>query len=316
MNLFMLFFSTMLLVVTMSSQATNPANSNTPNVPGVGQATNQTNQNQTKQPNPVNPNTNPGQPGTVYQPAIDGTYQVLAYEKFGQVLPGMTTIKVVIRNNILFFPGDTKLPGKMLRLTLGPNNTIMITPLDGRVDPAAPVNSTNTNAGSTTQNPPAGQSNTVNQAGNTQPAANSEWGVYVLSSEFFSIAVTGTQPQGNPSVNNGIPPMSNNNPTNGGQANTPPAGQTNPPGAGQANQNGIIRNPRTGGTDAPGPGKLPPSGPGGPVQPPGGNVQPPGGIIRDPRTGGTDTPGSGQPPPIGPGNGVCSAVLVLRRVAN
>jgi len=111
------------------------------------------------------------------QPTVDGTYVILAYEKYGQVVPGMVTGKVVISNNILSFPGDSKTPGKQLQLSFGPNNTISITPLDGNGKPL-------------TLNPPNGI-----VAGGGQPLNMAEKGVYVLSTDFFCINVFSSQPQ-------------------------------------------------------------------------------------------------------------------------
>jgi len=235
---------------------------------------------QLPQPNDPTGQTGPGYPfqfGTMHQMPVDGTYQVLAYEKFGQMLPGMNNVKIVIRQSILHFPGDTKTPGKMMRLTFGANNTIMITPLDGRTDPVPPVNSqppvANNQNRQLTQ-PPAGGNNAtvppgqpqrdssgqnVNQAGYVPPGMNSEWGVYVLSGEYFSIAVIGGWPLLHQSRANQSSPSDN-------------------------------RSTRTGGADTAGqqPGYAPnlPRGPGTPM------------------------------PPGAPGNGTSRATIVLRRIAN
>lgn len=64
---------------------------------------------------------------------VDGVYTILAYEKYGRPVMASNTIRVVIRNNILSFPGDAKMPGKMIQLTFGPNNTVTTTPMDGTV---------------------------------------------------------------------------------------------------------------------------------------------------------------------------------------
>ena len=272
-------------------------------------------------------------PGNIQQPSnggqnvmADGTYQVLAYEKFGQVLPGMNTLKVAIRNNILIFPGDGKLPGKMIQLAFGPNNTVTLTPIDGRINT---TQATNVPQGSTGQNPVGGSAvNSVN---------NSEWGVYVLSTEFFSISVVGGQPENftgiGPIANQGLPPgnMQGNpanppvvpsNPAVGGTG----AGGTAAGAKGRApmQKGGIIFNPKTGGTDAPNQPGFPPTQPGGqkpPTVPGSGQTQ--GGVIYDPRTGGTDAPGQPGFPPNQPGtqppgnSGTAqSAVLVLRKVTN
>lgn len=157
--------------------------------------------------------------GPLHQMTVDGTYQVLAYEKFGQMLPGMNTIKVVIRQNILYFPGDTKTPGKMMRLTFGSNNSIMITPLDGKGDPNPPGNTLPpvVNSRQAGQPPPdknqrdtTGQN--IHQAGFVPPSTNSEWGVYVISGEFFSIAVIGKWPILHETPANQTPPITPGNP--------------------------------------------------------------------------------------------------------
>jgi hypothetical protein len=122
---------------------TTPPGQNPPNPPGQQQppATGQ---------QPVTNVPNQTMPGSMTNPMVDGIYSILAYEKFGQVLPGFANTKVAIRNNILTFAGDGKFPGKMLQLTFGPNNTVTITPLDGRDrTPQPPVNQ----AGNNTQPP-------------------------------------------------------------------------------------------------------------------------------------------------------------------
>lgn len=197
--------------------------------------------------------------GPMYQVPVDGTYQVLAYEKFGQMLPGLSNIKVIIRQSIMHFPGDTKTPGKMMRLDFGPNNTIMITPLDGRNDQIPPVNSqppvinnqnqrgTHLPAGGNKAILPPDQSqprqpqqdNTgqnSNQSGFVPPSTNSEYGVCVLSGEFFSIAITGYMPVLNNSA------QTRNMPDGGPQGGSAPNNQTLRPGQG-TDQNGIIPNP-------------------------------------------------------------------------
>ncbi len=168
----------------------------------------------------------PGQFGSIQVP-VDGTYQILAYEKFGQILPGMTTLKVAIRNNILIFPGDGKFPGKMIQLAFGPNNTIILTSLDFRVDlntknnSQPPVRGTNDTGNNT-------QGNSVAQTGNFAPTTNSEMGVYVLSTEFFAISVTGKGTGRTPPVieNNPQPPAGNSNfrPTPPGSPQPSPSG--------------------------------------------------------------------------------------------
>lgn len=236
---------------------------------------------------------NPGQPGQPMPPngtqnqnvLVDGTYQILAYEKFGQILPGMNTLKVAIRNNILIFPGDGKIPGKMIQLTFGPNNSITLTPLDGRTPPINQAGTSTPGTGvppiNNSQNPPPGtdpgkiaqaaaasNANTIRQgtgtppvnngqgtnnqgtgvmqpangAGNTPNTSGSESGVYVLSTEYFSIAVVSQPNPGGP-INNGnqAPPIYNNpnqpNTNNGNQFRDPrtpvppgqPGGTSGPP---------------------------------------------------------------------------------------
>lgn len=197
----------------------------------------------------------PGQYGSMYQVAVDGTYQILAYEKFGQILPGMNTLKVVIRNNILIFPGDGKFPGKMIHLAFGPNNTIMLTPLDSSKPhpwqnvPGTPPTATNgtiPQTNQTTSNPintvpnPVNTNGGVAPAGMIQPTANSERGVYVQSTEFFSISVIGSthgmdQNPVHPPVavpdNGTLPPKLNGtlNPPGAGVVQPPAAGNRNPP---------------------------------------------------------------------------------------
>lgn len=246
-------------------------------------------------PSPTNPGQNvsngqlpPGSFGSMYQMPVDGTYQIMAYEKFGQVLPGMNTIKVVIRSNILIFPGDGKLPGKMIQLAFGPNNTIMLTPLDGRNDPIKP-NPWQSPGGTPpiaarNPDPNAPQTGGVSQAGLIQPSAQSEMGVYVLSTEFFSISVTGKPPINDPVQQ--VPP-----------GNTQPPGSTQPPIA-----------PRT---------ITPPT----PVQPPNvartitppGSTNPPidGKTSQPPAAATPQQPTATTTPPGAPNQ----AVLVLRRVA-
>jgi len=189
-----------------------------------------------------------GRFGTMFQMPVDGTYQILAYEKFGQVLPGMNTVKVVIRNNILIFPGDGKFPGKMIQLAFGPGNTIMMTPLDGRTTPWQSSQGKQPLGDSLPPQGGTGGINTVNnpqgdatQSGYVMPSANSEIGVYVLSTEYFSISVTGKQAvvdqmqqtrSGTPADRNlppGAPPLPPAK-TQGAGGNlpggTPPTGQT------------------------------------------------------------------------------------------
>ncbi len=131
----------------------------------------------------------PNQPGFGSNVLVDGTYVVLAYDKFGQSLPGMTNVRVVIRGNILIFPGDAKLPGKMLQLAFGPNNTIMVTPIEGIRKDA------NNNSASHSASPwpePSKDPNGVTQTGGIMNAT-SEMGVYILSNEYFSISIAGRQ---------------------------------------------------------------------------------------------------------------------------
>lgn len=221
-----------------------------------------------------------GQYGSIQVP-VDGTYQVLAYEKFGQILPGMNTLKVVIRNNILIFPGDGKFPGKMIHLAFGHNNTIMLTPLDSsKPNPwQNPPGTQTTGANGTINQDPARAMIPPGQlppAGIIQPTPQSERGVYVLSTEFFSISVIGATNGGDPIPNTG-PMTLQGDKTLPSQLNgtlNPPAPGTNQP------ANPGFRNPN-----------LPLPGQG---QPPSTPTQPP-----------TGTSGSGN-----------QAVLVLRRVAN
>ncbi|MFT3880722.1 MAG: hypothetical protein QM703_13785 [Gemmatales bacterium] len=253
---------------------------------------------------------NTGQlPGGMQQPfgagqnvMVDGTYQVLAYEKFGQILPGMNTLKVVIRNNVLIFPGDGKFPGKMLQLSFGPNNTVTIAPLGSTGSGPPPVMNNgqlpaNGNTpGNNGQNATAQNNNAIpNQNGIIAPnpggnAPGTETGVYVLSTEFFSISII-NQGQVNgqgPIYNNTVPPVTP------GQ-NQPALPGNNPVMNGQLPGNGIIANPRTGGTDAPKQ-PVPPTQPGGPIP-----------------------PVPGQPNPVPPTTGgptQSSATLVLRKIVN
>ncbi|MFT3879645.1 MAG: hypothetical protein QM703_08295 [Gemmatales bacterium] len=233
-----------------------------------------------------------GQYGSMYQVPVDGTYQILAYEKFGQILPGMNTLKVVIRNNILTFPGDGKFPGKMIQLAFGPNNTIMLTPLDSSkpnpwqtgagMPPNTPIpqtNQTTSNPINTVPNPvntnPQNVNGGVAPTGIIQPTANSERGVYVHSTEFFSISVIGaTNEIDQKSVQ---PPVSG---TDNGTLSTKLNGTLSPPGAGTVQPPGF-RDPN-----------LP--------------------LPRQPQPPSTTT----QPPPVGSGGAGNQAVLVLRRLAN
>lgn len=166
---------------------------------------------------------NQNQFGPTQQVAVDGTYQILAYEKYGQVIPGMAGIKVAIQNNILIFPGDAKNPGKRLHLYFGANNTILITPIDNRTDltnpagagtipPVGQNNGTIAGAGAAAgaaagagqgkdllppgkipprgnQNPNAPNPNLPNNQNFIPYSAESERGVYVMSLEYFSISV-------------------------------------------------------------------------------------------------------------------------------
>lgn len=286
----------------------------------------------------------------------DGLYTIVAYEKFGAPLPGMTNAKVVIRNNILTFAGDGKLPGKMLQLSFGGGNTVTITPLDGtNPNPITPYpnnnNNTTNNNGTPMTNDPrqtvgtpplnnktsptntdparagqAGVANNGRQATGTpplnngqQPAAtvpgngitspgvntntamnpNSEFGVYVLSSEFFVIGVI-SQGGGNPyPPGNGVPPGNGIPPGNG----VPPVRYPPP--------NGIEKhNPGTG-TGNPGTGRMP-AGQGGQngVNSLKGNVL---GNLNNNQNNNTGNMNSVQGTAGGTGG---QAILILRRIGN
>ena len=241
----------LIAIILLAIQAQPPGFRN-PNLPGGNGQT------PPGQPGPAQP----GQPvppngtGQNQNVLVDGTYQILAYEKFGQILPGMNTLKVAIRNNILIFPGDGKVPGKMIQLTFGQNNSVTLTPLDGRTPPVNQAGTSTPGTGvppiNNSQTPPPGtdpgkigqaagasNANTIRQATGTPPVNNgqgttnnqgpgamqpasgadntnmpgSESGVYVLSTEFFSIAVVSQPNQGGPINNGQTPPINNGNQT-------------------------------------------------------------------------------------------------------
>jgi len=256
--------------------------------------------------------------GSMYQMPVDGTYQILAYEKFGQVLPGMNTLIVTIRNNMLIFPAEGRLAGKTIQLAFGPANTIMLTPIDNRQDPVRTgnINQGNSNQGNQVNN--VGQGNNSIQGGNNtgliQPTAQSEIGVYVLSNEFFAISVTGRAGnndfnQGQTSIN-GQPPVNGQTTINGqfpgGQvtgSEPPAAGRTIPgtlPPIGAGSN--LTAQPGAGGTNA----VLPGTNRTGANQGQG-------------NTGTTQIPGNGtvqQPLTTTPPGSPNQAVLILRRVSN
>jgi len=285
---------------------------------------------QTTQPNLQNGQSPFGNFGSMYQMPVDGTYQVLAYEKFGQVLPGMNTLKVTIRNNILTFPSEGRMAGKMIQLAFGPANTIMLTPIDNRQDT---IRTTGSNSPNNVVHNNAGQNNNVVQGGNNNSGimnppsqSQSEVGVYVLSNEYFAISVTGKHFNNDNTVRigdnqapiNGQPPVNgqttingqfpgNGQSNNNGQAtgNVPPAaGRTIPgnlpPIGGGSN---LTAQPGAGGTNA----VLPGTNRAGANQTGQGNT----GIMQIPGNGTGQQPTSTNPP--GSPN---QAVLVLRRVAN
>lgn len=157
------------------------------------------------------------QPITGTNVLIDGVYTILAYEKFGQVLPGMANAKVVIRNNILTFPGDTKTPGKMLQLRFGPNNSITITPLDGRTPPVIVNNQTAADTNQSGANTAGTDSaaNSARHATGTPPVNNNQSSA--KTNDPAKIAQGGADAATNAARQaSGTPPVNNNQTNNTG----------------------------------------------------------------------------------------------------
>lgn len=147
-------------------------------------------------PGNVIPNQQPqgGNPLPGHNAMVDGVYTILAYEKFGRPVMANNTIRVVIRNNILSFPGDAKMPGKMIQLTFGPNNTVTTTPMDGSV--------------------PLQNQNQTNQQAPNDPVRNNLPGTGVSPDNNSTRQAAGTPPVDNKA------PVTGNNPARNAQGST------------------------------------------------------------------------------------------------
>jgi hypothetical protein len=273
---------------------------------------------------------------------VDGVYTILAYEKYGRPVMASNTIRVVIRNNILSFPGDAKMPGKMIQLTFGPNNTVTTTPMDGTVPlqnqnqnqtnqqvPNDPLRNNLPGSGTTPEN-------STRQAAGTPPVDNKVPVPFpgnnaARNAQGSATGETTRQAAGTPPLNNGQ--MGNNQ----GTGSTVPQNNNGVPNSSNTQNNNMQNYPgvesgvyvqsneflsicitsQGGGVGYPvqpiNPPGQPVNPPGQPINPPGQPINPPGQpfppkspIVKDSQPGqqrGSIPPIGGQTPPgTNPGN--------------